>query len=158
MEPYPHHYSRRSRAEEPPVDPTLRFVLDELQKMEIRLRHCIKGRCFGLERHVAESEERFISLEMARTESESGRADMEKRFEGLKLEVHRLNHSVESESLANNHDKSGIFVAESAPPSSTTGAAVDGPDGHRVEHSSRDHEFGSAHAHPHVPANGMTQS
>jgi hypothetical protein len=162
MEPYPHHYSRRSRAEEPPVDPTLGFVLDELLKMETYLRDHMKQRCSELERRVVESEqradERFISLEMARAELESGRADMEKSFEGLKLEVHRLNRSVECESPANNHGKPRIFVAELVSPSSPTGAAADGPDGHHVEHSSRDHEFGSAHAHPHVPANATTQS
>jgi hypothetical protein len=34
MEPYPYHYSRWARTDGPPIDPNLRFVLDELQKME----------------------------------------------------------------------------------------------------------------------------
>jgi hypothetical protein len=34
MEPYPHHYVRQSRQDDS-VDPNLKFVLEELQKMEV---------------------------------------------------------------------------------------------------------------------------
>jgi hypothetical protein len=73
MEPYPNHYSRRPRANESVaatvVESSVRVFLDELQKMESRLDDRIKDHCSELERRVAETEERLISLEMARAES-----------------------------------------------------------------------------------------
>jgi hypothetical protein len=65
----------------------------------------IEGRCGGLNCHVDDieqkTEERLVSLEMARTEVEMGRADLEKQFDGLRLELGRLNRFMERESLAN---------------------------------------------------------
>jgi hypothetical protein len=40
MEPYPFHYSRRASVEEP-INSNNRFVLEELQKMEERLKYTI---------------------------------------------------------------------------------------------------------------------
>jgi hypothetical protein len=61
---------------EPTVDLTLRFILDELQKMETHVGDRIEGRCSGIECRVGESKQRseecFISLKMVRTESEQG--------------------------------------------------------------------------------------
>jgi hypothetical protein len=119
MDPYPYHYLRRLRGEELTMESsvysTLRRVLDEMQKMESRLGDCIEGRCDGLERRVAEaeqrSEERFISLEMARVEVEQGHTALEKQFDGLRLEVHRMNRLLEHDNLANQQDKPGIFSA-----------------------------------------------
>jgi hypothetical protein len=42
MEPFPYHYARRSRAKES-ADPTIRFVLEELQRMEPWLGNRIEG-------------------------------------------------------------------------------------------------------------------
>jgi hypothetical protein len=113
MEPYPHHYSRRPKSDEPPTDPTLRFILDELQKMESHLGDRIEGRCGDLENRVAASEqraeERLISLEMARSEVEQGHAAMEKQFDGLRLEVHRMNRFFERENMAGQQDKPSII-------------------------------------------------
>jgi hypothetical protein len=83
MEPYPLHYSRRARFDDG-VDPTVRFVMEEFQKMdarlgemEVRLGNRIEGCYSGLERCVAELEqrvkERLITLEMACSESEQSR-------------------------------------------------------------------------------------
>jgi hypothetical protein len=119
MEPYPYHYSRRSRPEEPadpsvrPVDPNVCLMLDELQHMESRLSDRIDGRCGGLERRVADveqkAEERFIALEMLRIELDSGRAEIERQFDGLKLEVHRMNRLLEHENLERAQGKPQIF-------------------------------------------------
>jgi hypothetical protein len=117
MDLYPYHYLRRSHGEELTMESsvysTLRQVLDEMQKMESRLGDCIEGRCDGLERRVAEAEQRskecFISLEMARAEVEQGHTALEKQFDGLRLEVHRMNRLLEHDNLANQQDKPGIF-------------------------------------------------
>jgi hypothetical protein len=81
--------------------------------MEARLTSIIEGRCSGLEHHVIDSEqcneERLISLETMCSEVESGRVDIEKRVDDLKLEVHRINCLLERETLDSNHNKSSIF-------------------------------------------------
>jgi hypothetical protein len=73
-------------------------MLTELQRlvhMEERLSDRIDARCGGLEHQVSEgkhkAEECFIALEMSHTELESGRANMVKNFDDLKLEVTRIN-------------------------------------------------------------------
>jgi hypothetical protein len=48
MEPYPYHYSHCPRSDDS-SEPTIRLVLEELQKMEVRLKDTIKGRCGSLE-------------------------------------------------------------------------------------------------------------
>jgi hypothetical protein len=53
--------------------------------------------------------ERFIALEMSRIELESNHTDMEKQFDGPKLEVHRINRFLERENLANEQGRSGIL-------------------------------------------------
>jgi hypothetical protein len=104
MEPFPHHYSRRPRVDEP-VDSTLKVMLEELQKMESRLGDKIEGRRGGLERRVDEfehcAEERLVSLGMAHMELEVGRTDLEKRINDLALEVTRVNHFFEREHVFN---------------------------------------------------------
>jgi hypothetical protein len=114
MELYPQHYTRRSKADEGAVDVPLRLVLerlDEVQKMEVRLGDRIEDRCGGLERWVVETEqraeERFVSLEMARTKAEQGCVEFEKQFDGLKLEVHRMNHLLERESMVKPYGQAG---------------------------------------------------
>jgi hypothetical protein len=81
--------------------------------METRLGNHIEGCCVGLEQRMTKVEQRadecLISLEMACTESETGRAAIEKQFDGLKLEVHRINHFLEKESMVNHQDKQGIL-------------------------------------------------
>jgi hypothetical protein len=117
MEPFPHHYSRRPKPDVP-MDSNFRLMLDELQQMEARLSDRIDGRCSGLERRVVEveqkAEERLVSLEMSRTEAELGRAELEKQFDGLRLEVGRLNCFMERESMLSQQGKPGIFSTNEA--------------------------------------------
>jgi hypothetical protein len=105
MEPYPLYYSRRQRSEEP-VEPNVRMMYEEMQRMGVRLEGMevhlgekIEGRCIGLEQRVIEgeqrAEERIISLKMARTEAEASRAALEKQFDDLRLEVHHVNRFME---------------------------------------------------------------
>jgi hypothetical protein len=87
-----------------PVDPNFGLMFEELQHMEARLGEKIEGRCGGgLDTRVLEveqkAEERYISLELFRTESEMGRATLESQFRDLKLEVNRLNRFMEHENL-----------------------------------------------------------
>jgi hypothetical protein len=91
------------------IDPTVKFVFEELQKMEVRLSDYIEGRCQGIERRMADSEqrveERLVSLEMAWTESKSGRAEIEKWVKGLKLEVHHIGRFLKRENLGDPQGK-----------------------------------------------------
>ncbi|GJN20050.1 hypothetical protein PR202_gb07376 [Eleusine coracana subsp. coracana] len=164
MEPYPFHYSRRPKPDSgvdsiDDIDPTIRFVFSELQKMESRLGDQIEGRCGGLESRVHEAEqkaeERFISLEMARSEVEAGRTSLEKHIGDIKLEVHRINRFFEQESLDNPQVKPSIFsnnVLASA--RHYGGAHANGPIGHRDDKQFRDREFGSVFTHTHDPGKG----
>jgi hypothetical protein len=159
MEPYLYHYTRHPKSAVP-VDPNFHLMLDKMQCMEAHLAERIDGRCSGLEKSVINIKQRhFISLEMARTEADVERVEMDRQLEGLKLEVGRINRFLECETMANNHTKLGIFsTTESAlapPPSSTI---ADGPDRHRVAHHHRDCESGSLNTHPHIPVNGTIQT
>jgi hypothetical protein len=93
MEPYPFHYTHRSRAGDS-VDPTVKFVFEE------RLDDRIEGRRQGIDHRMADSEqrveERLISLEMARMESETGRAEIEKQVEGLSWPLPRARRGTAS--------------------------------------------------------------
>jgi hypothetical protein len=135
MEPYPFHYTRRSRVGDS-VNPTVKFVFEE------RLDDRIEGRRQGIDHRMADSEhrveERLISLEMARMESETGRTEIEKQVEGLKLKVHHVGRFLERENLGDPQGKPGIFrVVESTPPPPPHQATdADGPTGHRIEHHS----------------------
>jgi SMC interacting uncharacterized protein involved in chromosome segregation len=84
-----------------------------MQCIETRLSEKIEGHYGGLEKCVSDLdqrlEEHFISLEMARTEVEMERADMDKQFTGLKLEVGRINRFLERENLVNSQSKPGII-------------------------------------------------
>jgi hypothetical protein len=57
MEPYPYHYSCRNKPEES-VDPNMRILLEELQRMEARLSDKIEGRCGGFEQRVLDSKQK----------------------------------------------------------------------------------------------------
>jgi hypothetical protein len=153
MEPYPLHYSRRPRAKDS-VDPNFRMMLDELQRMEARLKDTIEGHYGGLDRRVdaieQKTDEHLVSLEMARTKVEMGRADLEKQFDGLHLELGRLNQFMERESLVNRQERSGIFVD---PPA---GAAVGGADTSHADTSNRDREYGSSLPNSRIPGSGMS--
>jgi hypothetical protein len=112
MEQFPYHYSRQARPEES-ADSSLKSMIDELQRMVALLSERIEDRCGGLEDRVERSEqhaeERIISLEMARTELESGRADLTKHVEDLQLKVNRVNHFFEREHMEHQTSKVGIF-------------------------------------------------
>jgi hypothetical protein len=57
MEPYPFHYSHRSKADDSvPVDLNFRLMFEELQRMEACLSEKIEGHCGGLETRVLEVE------------------------------------------------------------------------------------------------------
>jgi hypothetical protein len=81
--------------------------------METRLGDCIEGHCSGIERRVVEIEQRveeqFISLDMARAESEQGRSAMEKQFDDLKLEVHQMNRLLEHDNMVTSQGTSGLI-------------------------------------------------
>jgi hypothetical protein len=130
--------------------------------MEERLGDRILGHSQGIECRMADSkqrvEERLISLEMARTESKSDCAKIEKQVEGLKLEVHRVGCFLERENLGDAQGRPGIFgTVESAPPPPPPYASdADGPMGHRVQHQPRDLELGSVSTHTQVPVNGTS--
>jgi hypothetical protein len=55
------------------------------------------------------SEERLVSLEMARAEAESSRVDLEKQFGDLKLEVNRINRFFERETMGDPQGRPSIF-------------------------------------------------
>jgi hypothetical protein len=159
MEPYPHHYARRVKVDELPIDSTLCFVLDELQKMETQLGDRIEGHYNGIEHHVVESrvieaKESFITLEMALAEVDQGRSTMEKQSDDLKLEVHCMNHLLERDNMVNSQGTPGlIHNMETTSPAVT----ATGPDRHRSASHTREHE--SRMVNPaHVPANGMSHT
>jgi hypothetical protein len=126
-------------------------MMEELRKMEIRLGDRIVGCYVGLERHVVEvehrSEECFISLEMARTEAESSHVTLEKEFDGLKLEVNRLNGFLERENLEHSAGRPGIIL-------SSVGDA-NGQGRHRGDVRSRDSKVGLMHPPPQIQTNNM---
>jgi hypothetical protein len=105
-------------------------------------------------------EEWLISLEMARIESESSRAEIEERVKGLKLKVHRVGRFSKHENLGDPQGKPRIFgVVESVPPPPPPQATdADGPMGHRVEHHFWYLELGSVSTHTQVLVNGTSQS
>jgi hypothetical protein len=162
MEPFPFHYACHVKSDDS-VDPTVKFVFEELQKMEVRLGDCIEGCCHGIERRMADAEqrveERLVLLEMARTELETDCTKIEKRMEGLKLEVHRVGCFLEHGSLGDPQGRPGIFgTTESTPHPSPSTCEADGPSGHRVEHSPQNLEFGLVFTHTQVPVNGTSKS
>jgi hypothetical protein len=81
--------------------------------MEAYLKDMIEGRCQGVEQHVHEaekcSEERLISLEMARAKAEVSQVDMEQQFGDLKLEVNRINRFIECENMGDPQGRPDIF-------------------------------------------------
>jgi hypothetical protein len=115
MESYSFHYSCRSKPDES-IDPTLKSILEELQKMEVRLGEKIEDMCGGLEHCIHQSEqrveERFVSLEMSRTELEAGRVDQEKQVDGLNIEVNCVNQFFEQENMVHQHGPGIINSSE----------------------------------------------
>jgi hypothetical protein len=141
----------------------VKFVFEELQKMEVWLSDYIEGYCQGIERRMADSEqrveERLVSLEMARIESKSGCAEIEKWVEGLKLEVHHVGRFLKRGNLGDPQGKPRIFgTVELAQRSSPPTGDADVPSGHRVANSHRDRELGSVFTHTQVPVNNTSQS
>jgi anion-transporting ArsA/GET3 family ATPase len=159
MEPYPYHYSHCPKVDDS-SDLSIRSALEELQKMELRLTDTIEGRCSGLERYVMEvehhSEERLVSLEMARTEVETGRTALEKHVDGLKLEVYRVNRFFKRETLAHPLDKHGIFHNSESAFASLGAANVD-LDTHHAATTPHEREHGSVFTYTAGPLNGMSQ-
>jgi hypothetical protein len=125
----------------------MKFVFEEVQKMEVWLGECIDGRCQGIERHRVDSERRveklLISLEIGWIESESGHVEIEKR-----VEVHQVSHFLKSENLGNLRGKPRIFgeVEPMMPPPPSTGDA-NGSSGNHMEHCPWDLEMGSVFTH-----------
>jgi hypothetical protein len=118
IDPYPLHYAYHTKSDDL-VNPNFHMMLDEMQRIKTQLSEKIEGHCSGLEKCVGDldqrSEERFISLEMARTEVETERVDMDKQFTSLKLEVGRINRFLERENLVKSQSKPGIIrTTESA--------------------------------------------
>jgi hypothetical protein len=121
--------------------------------MEVCLDDWIDGRYGGLEHRVEEvkqrTEERLVSLEMARTKTETGHANLSKQFDSLKLEVNRLNRFIERETLAHQQGHPGIFTAVEH--NSTEG--VVGP---HADLRHRDLEFESNFLHSQAPVHGTS--
>jgi hypothetical protein len=123
--------------------------------MESCLEDKIEGRCGGFEHQVDESEhraeKRLVSLEMARTELEVGRADLEKRIDNLALEVNRVNRLFEHEHVLNQQSKAGIFSSGVlSAPSRATAVAADGNQNPSIAHreGSSQRPQGTSHHHP----------
>jgi hypothetical protein len=165
MEPFPYYYSRRNRSSKESIDSNMRLMLDELQCMEERLSDKIDGRCGGLEQCLVDSEqrlvnsercneERFISLEMAHSESETSRADVNKRFEGLKLEVHRINRLLEHENFENPQGKLRFFGSRE--PTQPVGAVVANPKGDHADTCHQGFELGTTSNRPQMRSGGMS--
>jgi hypothetical protein len=91
---------------EEPADPVLRHVLEEIHNLGEK----IEGRYGGLEQRVTKAEQRLITLEMVHTESEVTNVELEKRFDGLRLEVGRTNRLLECENLEHAHNRLDIFT------------------------------------------------
>jgi hypothetical protein len=88
---------------------------------------------------------------MAQTEAETGRVEMEKQFDGLKLEVHRINRFLEHENLVNPQSKMGIFSsAEPTSISLSSSAVVGGSHGHCINPPHQDHELALAFLNPRI--------
>jgi hypothetical protein len=81
------------------------------------------------------AEERFVSLEMARSEVEQSQAELGKQFVGLKLEVNRLNRFLERENISNLQEKAGIFGAGDAGASSSVEGVTRGQRGSDPPHA-----------------------
>jgi hypothetical protein len=79
--------------------------------MESCLGDKIEGWCGGLERRVDESEHRveehLVSLEMVHTKLEVGCADLEKRIDGLALEVNRVKPLLQAWAYAESAEQGG---------------------------------------------------
>jgi hypothetical protein len=151
MEPFPHHYSRRQRGDDSAVttvtessahvDSLVCIFLNKLQKMESCLGDRIEGHCSRLEHRVTETEqrskERLISLEMARAELEQGHGALEKQFDGLRLEVHRMNCLLECDTMTQHQDKPDILSNPEIPiDNHPAGGPMLVPNPHRAEASS----------------------
>jgi hypothetical protein len=147
MEPYPFHYSCRSRSDEPDK-PTVRMMSEEMQRMGAQLGEKIEGHCTSLEQQVSEVEqrleERLTSLEMARSKSEQGHVALEKQFDGLRLEVGRMIHLLEHENLIHSQSKPRIFSAGELP-------TLPGSMGATVDRSKRSREEVSPNGMSHHP-------
>jgi hypothetical protein len=158
MEPYPQHYSHRPRSIKS-TDPSIRTMIDELQLMMQHLGEKVEGCCDRLDTRVDVVEqrfkERFIALEMARTEADVELVDQGKHVTDLKLEVTRLNRFMERENLTNLQGRSSILTTnESAPTGPAPTTNIDGPDGHRSDLHARDREFGMMFTQTLISANG----
>jgi hypothetical protein len=136
------------------MDPNFWLMLEEFQHLDqwmdqrlARLGEQIEGHCSNLEKRVEDvdqrTEERFISLEMARAEADAERATMDKQFGDLCLEVNRLNCFIEREAMEHQQGKPGIFTSTDLDSVAETGEA------HQVASSYKGLESSSA------PTSGM---
>jgi hypothetical protein len=66
-------------------------MIEELHRIETRIIDNVSGRCTEVEHRVAEGEQkteaRLVSLEMAHSETEAARADLQQQFSELNLEI-----------------------------------------------------------------------
>jgi hypothetical protein len=125
--------------------------------MEARLTDRMEGCRSSLERWVIDSEQRneehLISLEMARSKAETGRIEIKKHVDGLKLKVHCINRLLERETLDSIHKPSIFRPKELTHNALHVGSAADDPEGHRSAHLNWNYEIGPQ---SHILANGMT--
>jgi hypothetical protein len=147
--PFPLDHPRRPRTTvDEALDTHFHVMIEELHHIETRITDNVSGRFSEVERRVAEGEQmtkvRLVSLEMAQSETEAVRANLQQQFGELKLEL--------------NHMKPGILGGHESVSSTPCLHHADGPDGHRVENQPRDRDCGTNFAHTRIPANGTNQT
>jgi hypothetical protein len=147
-ESFPLNHPRRHRSTiGEALDNHFHAMIEELHRIETHITD-VSRRYSEVERRVAEGEQkteaRFVSLEMAHSETEETRLDLQRQFSELKLEINRLKMEI----LGGHESASSTLHPHHA----------DGPDGHRVEHQPWDRDYGSANTHTHIPGNGMNHT
>jgi hypothetical protein len=127
--------------------------------MEACLSDNIDGRCSDVKCRVTEVEhqtERFIALEMSRTEAEAGHAEIQKRRRlsprGCPRQPFPRAREVSWRNLWLSRGSS--LWGSHPPPPPPAQDVIDGPNGHCIETHHQDHEFGAESSHAHIPVNG----
>lgn len=136
-------------------DDLFRRFFDEMQRqigdLDTRLNH----RFGDIENH---HDTRLQALEysiaQASTEFESWRPQVDTAVTDLKLEMSKLNKHMDRVLLDRSPNSCLLDAPKSASARPPTGAAVDGPTGHRNDNHHRDHGSGMVFTHSHIPVKG----
>lgn len=141
------------------------LILNEIQKSTSAISSAFDARIAELdqkwEKRIAtvegQHEERVAGLESAAAAFENWKPKIESAVEAVKMEVGKLNKHWDRSVC----DKAAMDPGLIPSPSLAIGRhpsldGVDGPDGHRVDSSSRDRGFGFVMAFSHVPVKGTS--